>query len=791
MSFDGVGARARRKEDDRLLRGIGRFVDDFEESGQLHVRVVRSSSAHARVVSINIAHARGLPGVVDIITSDDLPPGLRIPVRIKTPDTNLEPFTQPPLAGDRVRYVGEPLVVVVATDPYLAEDAADQVEVEYDELPVVLNAVEDRAGGGGALFDEGNQPAVVKASFGDIDEAFSEAAYVASGVFDIGRHSGIPMETRGLLAKYDTATRKMEIWGATKVPHFNRSVLATLLDMPEHSIRMHAVDAGGGFGIRGEFYPEDFLVPWLSRRLSAPVKWVEDRVEHMISANHSRQQRHDLQIAFNADGTIRGVRDDVTHDNGAYIRTHGVGVAELTVTMFPGPYRIPAYQGAVTVRLSNKTPCGTYRSPGRFEGTFAREHLLDSAADELGIDRFELRRRNLLNLSEMPHRRAMSALGTDVILDAGDYLGLHAKATEHIEANGWTAEVEAIRAEGGLAGIGHAVFLEKSGLGPFEMAKMSVDPSGAVRLATGGTSLGQGIETVMAQIAAEQLGMGIESIDVVSGDTDGTEYGMGSFASRSTVVGGGAVHGAATALAERIKRVAGQILDVEPASLELKDGMVLGVGREVGPLSFGDVARACGPGSQYLNEGETPGLTSSFTFEVGHMTYPYGVHVGLVSVDPETGQVNVVRYLVAYEVGRSINPTLVEGQLIGGLAQGIGGALFEEFQFDDSGQPVAASFMDYLLPTATEMPLVDLIVAEDAPSPGNPLKTKGAGEGGLTAAGGAIANAVRDAIGARPTFASLPLRSGSVLDCIPGERFVPERQPATPIATKGKRRRQP
>jgi carbon-monoxide dehydrogenase large subunit/6-hydroxypseudooxynicotine dehydrogenase subunit gamma len=321
------------------------------------------------------------------------------------------------------------------------------------------------------------------------------------------------------------------------------------------------------------------------------------------------------------------------------------------------------------------------------------------------------------------------------------------------------------------------------------MAKMSVDSSGAVRLATGGTSLGQGIETVMAQIAAEQLGMGIESMDVINGDTDGTEYGMGSFASRSTVVGGGAVHGAAMALAERIKRVAGQILEVEPASLELKDGMVLGVGQDLGPLSFGDVARACGPGSRYLADGETPGLTSSFTFEVAHMTYPYGVHVGLVSVDPDTGRVDVLRYLVAYEVGRAINPTLVEGQLIGGLAQGIGGALFEEFQFDESGQPVAASFMDYLLPTAAEMPQVDLIVTEDAPSPGNPLKTKGAGEGGLTAAGGAIANAVRDAIGCRPTFSSLPLRPGFVLSCIPAERFVPEREQEAPIVTAGKRRR--
>jgi aerobic carbon-monoxide dehydrogenase large subunit len=548
----------------------------------------------------------------------------------------------------------------------------------------------------------------------------------------------------------------------TKVPVFNRDLLGSLLGMDETQIHVHAVDAGGGFGARGEFYPEDFLVPWLARTLRRPVMWVEDRAEHLVAVNHSRQQAHRIAGAFDTGGRLLGLRDDIVHDNGAYCRTHGIIVPELTVAMLPGPYRLPAYRGRIQVVLTSKTPCGTYRAPGRFEGSAAREQLLDVAAGELKISRNEIRSRNLLHPGELPCQRSMSTLGTDVVLDAGDYPALLAAAQTEADRLGYRDEVERGRRAGRRRGLGVAAFLEKSGLGPQETADVMVSRTGAVHVFSGGTSLGQGIETVLAQIAADALGVHPDQVSVVNGDTERQPFGGGSWASRSTVVAGSAVHAAAGAVRDRAAEVAARMLEAAPGDLVSENGRISVRGDPSAAVTLAEVAQAAGPASPYLRPGEPAGLSARRRFEVTHMTYPYGVHLAVVDVDPGTGAVQVLRYLVAYEVGRAINPALVAGQLRGGAAQGIGGALLEEFCYDENGQPQSATFMDYRMPTAAEVPPIDVLITQDSPAPGNPLGVRGAGEGGVSAAGAVLASAVRDALGLAGTVGRLPLTPARV-----------------------------
>jgi len=757
-----VGTRAARKEDPRLLRGLGRFGDDFSASGQCWARVVRSPVAHGRLHSVGVREAAGAPGVVAVATAADLPPGLLIPVRLPLQGIDLGAFLQPVLAADVVRYVGEPVAVVVADDPYAAEDAAELVDIDIDEEPAVLDAVAAAQPGSPRLFPAGNVAADFTLGYGDVDDAFRRAVRIVETEIEIGRHTAVPLEPRALLADVDRRTGEISIFGMTKVPAFNRGVLASLLGVDETLIHVPAVDAGGGFGVRGEFYPEDFLVPWLARCLGRPVKWAEDRAEHLVAVNHSRQQSHRIAAAFNADGLITALRDDVLHDNGAYCRTHGITVPELTVAMLPGPYRVPAYRGRIRVVLTNKTPCGTYRAPGRFEGTAAREQLLDVAAAELGMDRVELRRRNLLCPGELPHRRAITTLDTDMVLDAGDYPGLLDAAVGEAARLGYPAAVDTRRRDGRLRGLGVAMFLEKSGLGPQETADVLVSSGGAVRVLSGGTSLGQGVETVLAQIAADALGVDLDAVSVVCGDTDLQPFGMGSWASRTTVVAGNAVHAAARAVRERVTELAARMLEVAEDDLTISGGVVSVRGDPAASVTLAEVARAAGPASRYLRRGEPAGLSARRRFDVAHMTYPYGAHIAVVDVDPGTGLVRVLRYLVAYEVGRAVNPTLVEGQLRGGAAQGIGGALLEEFAYDEAGQPQATTFIDYRMPTAAEVPPIDVLVTQQSPAPGNPLGVRGAGEGGISAAGAVLASAVRDALGLSGGIGRLPLTAARV-----------------------------
>ncbi len=449
-----IGTSVPRKEDPRLLRGLGRFGADFARPGQLWARVVRSPVAHGRLRSVGTAAAAGQDGVVSVVTAASLPPGLVIPVRLQVQDADLSGYLQPVLAAGTVRYVGEPVAVVAATDPYAAEDAAELVDLDIDEAPAVLDAGAAGAPGAPRLFPGGNVAADFTLGYGDVAGAFARADRIVEIEVEIGRHGAVPLEPRALLADPDPATGRLSVFGMTKVPVFNRDLLASLLGMDETLIHVHAVDAGGGFGARGEFYPEDFLVPWLARTLRRPVMWVEDRAEHLVAVNHSRQQVHRIAAAFDAGGAILGLRDDVVHDNGAYCRTHGIIVPELTVAMLPGPYRVPAYRGRVRVVLTSKTPCGTYRAPGRFEGSAAREQLLDVAAHELKISRNEIRSRNLLRADELPCQRSMSTLGTDVVLDAGDYPALLAAAQAEADRLGYRDEVERGRRAAGCAGWG-------------------------------------------------------------------------------------------------------------------------------------------------------------------------------------------------------------------------------------------------------------------------------------------------------------------------------------------------
>jgi len=522
------------------------------------------------------------------------------------------------------------------------------------------------------------------------------------------------------------------------------------------SVHLLEGHVGGGFGIRGELYPEDVLVCLAALRLGRPVKWIEDRREHLIAANHSRQQRHKVRAAVDAEGRLLAMDDEFFHDQGGYVRTHAATVPDLAAAMLPGPYRVPTYRAIGRMRLTNKTPCGTYRAPGRFESTFVRERLMDAIAARLSMDRVEVRRRNLISKDEMPHRRPLATLGTEVVLDSGDYAGLLDKALAAAKWSDLQDELKRRRAVGECIGAGLALFVEKSGLGPFDGVRVSVDSSGMVEVVTGAASLGQGIETVVAQICADALGVDYRSVRVVHGRTDRIAFGMGAFASRATVMTGEATRRAAAEVRAKAIEVAAELMQQDAGALAVVDGRVVRSGSDGPSITLGEVAKALEPTSKMLGE-RPPGLSADGWFFSDHMTYPYGVHVAVAKVDRDTCGVTVERYVLAYDIGRAVNPMLVEGQLAGGFAQGIGGALFEEFLYDDRGEPMSVNFADYLMPTAHEVPALDVLIREDAPSPLNPLGLKGAGEGGVNAVGAAIAAAIDDALGLPGAITQLPV----------------------------------
>jgi aerobic carbon-monoxide dehydrogenase large subunit len=748
-----IGQSVQRLEDPPLVIGRGRFAGDISFPHQLHMRVVRSNHAHGKILSIDVGAARALPGVLAAWTAAeiaDIPPVDFREGRIE----KLEPYRQPVLATDRVRYVGEPVAAVFAQDAYVAEDAADLVTMEIEELPVLLSADEEPA-----EFSPGrsSEAALLHQGYGDVDAAMRAAHTVVELELAIGRHTGVPLETRGAIGRYDAARDILELHGAAKVPHRNRDLLARMLERSPSSIHVSESHVGGGFGIRGELYPEDVLVCVAAMRLGRPVKWIEDRREHLIAANHSRQQLHKIRAAVDAEGRILAIDDEFFHDQGAYVRTHATRVATMTCGILPGPYRVPAYRSTGHFRLTNKTPAATYRSPARYETTFVRERLIDAIAVKLGIDPIEIRRRNAITANEMPYARPLEALGEDIHYDSGDYLGLMDKL---LAAVGWEAqrqETQRRRVAGELVGIGLAMFVEKSGLGPSDGVRISVDTSGTVEVVTGGASLGQGFETVIAQVCAEILGVDYRRVRVLHGQTDKIAFGIGAHASRATVMTASATHAAALKVRQKALDLAAELLQAPMDALDIIEGHVIRIDQTGGPsIGLGDLAANLVPTAKARGARE-PGLAADGWFNVDHQVYPYGSHVAVVRVDRETGGVVVERYVIGYDIGRAINPLLVKGQIAGGFTQGLGGALMEQFLYNDRGDPLCVTFADYLLPTIRETPDMDIILTEEAPSPLNPLGIKGAGESGITAVGAAIASAIDDAIGIPGAVTQLPI----------------------------------
>lgn len=747
-----LGRSVTRLEDRPLVTGKGRFVGDISFPHQLHMRLVRSPLAHAVLRAVDISAALSLPGVVAVWTAGDIADMPPIDFRDPT-NEGLRPYRQPLLAHERLRYVGEPVAAVFAADAYLVEDAADLVKIDAEELAPLLDAASQPAWFAPGLSTEA---LVAREKYGDVDAAFAAAHAIVALDLEIGRHSGVPLEPRGALAHYDGSRDLLELYGAAKVPHRNRDGLARMFGRSTTAVVLKEGNTGGGFGIRGELYPEDFLVCLAAMRLGRPVKWIEDRRENLMAANHSRQQHHRARVAVDADGRVLALDDEFYLDQGAYVRTHGARVLEMTISMLPGPYRVPAYRATGHFRLTNKTPAATYRAPGRYEGSFVRERLMDAVADRLGIDRVEVRRRNLIDKSEMPFARPLHALGTDLVYDSGDYALLLDKALAHAGWPALQAELEQRRQAGELVGAGIGVFVDKGGLGPADGTRVSVDATGAVELVTGGSNVGQGFATAMAQICADTLGVDYRRVRVVYGQTDRIAFGIGAHASRASVMTGGATHAATVKLRTKALEIAGELLQTPPDQLDIVDGTVVHCGRKGGPsLSLGEIARHLAPDSPTLGDRD-PGLNAEGWFRSEHMTYPYGVQIAVVRVDSGTGGVTVERYLAAYDIGRAINPMLAEGQLVGGVAQGLGGALYEEFCYDERGEPLSVTFADYLMPTMREIPQVEVLLTEDSPSPLNPLGIKSAGEGGITPVGAVIASAIDDAIGIPGAVTRLP-----------------------------------
>ena len=761
--MSAIGRSLERLEDRPLVTGRGEFAADVTFPHMLHLRLVRSAHAHGRLVSIEASAALALPGVAAVWTSADVAEIPPIDFRL-TRIEGLAPYRQPILARERVRYVGEPVAAVFASDPYVAEDAADLVVTEVDDLPPVLDA---SVAPGEFEAGRSTEAAVVEKTYGDVAAAFRNAAAVVQLDLAIGRHSGVPLETRGAIARYDAARDVLELYGAAKVPHWNRDNIARMLRRARASVHLIEGHVGGGFGIRGELYPEDVLVSLAALRFGRPVKWIEDRREHLIAANHSRQQRHRVRAAVDHEGRLLAVEDEFFHDQGGYVRTHAATVPDLAAAMLPGPYRIPAYRAAGHVRLTNKTPCGTYRAPGRFESTFVRERLLDAIAARLSIDRIEVRRRNLIGKDEMPYGRPLATLGTEVVLDSGDYAGLLDQALAAAKWKDLQDELKRRRASGECVGAGLALFVEKSGLGPYDGVRISVDTAGMVEVVTGAASLGQGIETVVAQICADALGVDYRRIRVVHGRTDRIPFGMGAFASRATVMTGEATRRAAVEVRAKALEVAAELMQQDAGALAVIDGKAVCKAGDGPSITLGEIAKALEPTSKLLGA-RSPGLSAEGWFFSDHMTYPYGVHIALAKVDRETGGVRIERYLLAYDVGRAVNPMLVEGQLVGGFAQGVGGTLLEEFCYDERGEPLSVNFADYLMPTAREVPPLDVLIREDAPSPLNPLGLKGAGEGGVNAVGAAVAAAIDDALGMPGAITRLPVTPQRLREILKG-----------------------
>ena len=727
-----VGQPIERLEDFRFVRGRGQFVDDLARNDMLHAAILRSAVAHGRIRAIDVSRAKKVPGVHAIITAADLGDAIPlVPMRLQ-PMPEFEAFGQPVMARDKVRYVGEALAMVLADSAGIAEDALGAIEVDIEPLRAIASwqsATKNET----LLFEakDSNVAMKFRAVLGDAAAAFKDAPYTRRECFSTQRHTALPMEPRGLLAEWDAASGKLTLSGAAKVLFANRRILAKQLGLAVDAIDMVEYDVGGSFGARGEFYPEDFLIPFAARHVGRPVKWTEDRREHLMCMNHAREAACDVEIACARDGTILGLRGHAFVDMGAYMRTNGAVGARNIAQFMSGPYRVANIDLDVSLLLTNKTPVGTYRGPGRFETDFFRERLLDMAARDLGIDQIEFRRRNLVREADMPYKVATIApFESKDELDSGDY---QVTLDRCLAEFGW-AEKEKLKGkliDGRYHGLAVCCFIEGGAAGPKESARLVLESDGTLTVYMGSSGVGQGLETAFAQIAADAMDMPMDRINhVFHGSTAYVSDGYGSYHSRSIVMGGSAVLDAAIKLRAAMSAEAARRLNCGSAEVVLADG------------------RAAAPDGKSVSWAELAPepLSVEGAFSNHKHTWAYGAHAAHLAVDPKTGAVALIDYVAVENCGRMINPLTLKGQLVGAVVQGLGGAFMEHLAYDENGQLLTGSLADYLIPTASDFPKIRGYVMELHPSPINPLGAKGAGEGGIISVGGVIANAVADAL---------------------------------------------
>jgi CO/xanthine dehydrogenase Mo-binding subunit len=754
-----IGESHPRLGGDRLAAGAGRFVADVRVPGMLRAAVLRSRHAHARLVSIDAKRALELPGVRAVLTAADVPASAIIPNRVGAPP-GTERYLQPAIARGVVRYVGEPVALVVADDRYVAEDALALIDVVYDPLGVCASAAQALAPGAPLLFPgtESNNVAVITMDSGDAAGAVERADLVIRERFAYPRQTAAALETRGLVAiPPDPRGGELHLVGSTKCIHINRGILAPIFGLPLGALRLTEVDVGGGFGVRGELYPEDILVPLAAIKLGRPVQWIEDRRESLMATNHARQVEYQVEMGFDREGRILGLRALIHADIGAYVRTAALVPAEFGAALFPGPYRVPSYHCDLWSVVTNKTPAGTLRSPGRPECNFARERLMDLGAARLGIDPAEIRRRNLIRADEMPYDCGTKSFGASTVYDSGDYPALFDELLRRMDYERARADQVARNLRPGLKrGIGLAVYVEKTGLGPFETAHLEARSDGRFVIDTGASSMGPGLETVLAQIVGDSLGVATHRFEVRHADTSHVESGVGTYGSRGTVTAGNAAAMAAAKLITEARGRAAAAWAVPESDITYTEGALEAGGRRV---TLGELAAQ-------------QRLAAGASFNVPKITYA-GCAVGVIAdLDTETGAVRLTRITIGADVGRAVNPALVDAQLVGGVAFGIGNSLHETLEYDAGGQLLSGTLMDYALPYASDMPPVEGFYHEVAATT-NPLGLRGLGECGNPGLGAAIANAICDALGnGGPGISVLPLTPALVWGQLlkPGEK---------------------
>ncbi len=752
-----IGARVQRVEDPRLLTGHGTFIDDINLPGTLHIAFARSDYGHARITSIETAEAVAMPGVFGVFTAADID-GLFNPIRATSRMADYQATELPVLAAKKARFVGEPVVAVAAESRHLAEDAVERIAISYEELGVVIDPVAAAEPDAPVLHEDVGSNVILTRTFerGEVDEAIASAPIRVGDSFRMHRKTPAAMENRGYLADYDQGRRALTLHSTSQVPGVVRDALVEMLDIPGNRLRVVAPDVGGGFGGKGALYREEVLVCVLARLLGRPVKWLSDRMEDLMSTNQAFDEHIEAELACDEQGHILGLRADVTGDVGAYSAYPWTATVEpvQVVSFLPGPYRVPNYRGRVRGVTTSKAPMGAYRGVGRPISTFVMERLIDMAAAKLSLDPLEMRRRNMVRAEEFPYKAA-----SGIVWDRAGFMECLDAVTERLDYQGLRAQQAEARAQGRWVGIGLASYAELTGLGSriavapgmpvntgTESANIRIDSSGAVTAYFGIASHGQGLETTLAQVVAEELGVLVEDVDVIHGDSAVVAHGTGTYASRSTVLAGGAAIMSARAVREQVLKAASHILEADAGDIDAVGGRIFVKGTDRG-LSFRDLARAV-----YSEMGRLPKdvredieLEATRTYDPYFGTATPATHLTMVEIDPETYQVKILRYGVAEDCGRIINPLIADGQVHGGVAQGIGAALLEEVVYDDSGQILTASLMDYVVPTAAEIPSMEVIHLETE-LPNNIGGFRGMGEGGTIGAPAAIANAISDAL---------------------------------------------